>query len=170
MPKELIKRYLPDDDFFKRHKQLRWLGKLMHDGNLWHLNRRCVAKAIGVGLFCAFMPIPFQMALACAAAIIASANLPIAVALVWVSNPLTMAPIFYGSYKIGRWVLHSPQIEFHELTIDAISNSLHDLWLPILCGTVILGLIFGVMGYFASHLFWRYAVVRKWRNRSRSRL
>lgn len=166
MFKAFIKRTLPDDKFFKRHKRLRWFGRLLQDANLWHLNRHCVAKAFGIGLFCAFMPMPFQMAMACAAAIILSANLPLSVALVWVSNPITIAPIFYGSYKVGSWLLASPKWQIQEYTLNALYSSLNDLWLPMMCGTLILGLVFGIAGYCVSQFCWRVAVIRKWRRRS----
>jgi uncharacterized protein (DUF2062 family) len=48
-----------------------------------------------VGLFCAFIPVPFQMLLAAPSAIIFSANLPVSIALVWITNPITMPPIFF---------------------------------------------------------------------------
>jgi uncharacterized protein (DUF2062 family) len=38
-----------------------------------------------VGLFCAFIPVPFQMLLAAPSAIIFSANLPVSIALVWIA-------------------------------------------------------------------------------------
>eukprot|EP00487_Bulimina_marginata_P007241 TRINITY_DN2794_c0_g1_i1.p1 TRINITY_DN2794_c0_g1~~TRINITY_DN2794_c0_g1_i1.p1 ORF type:complete len:100 (-),score=0.93 TRINITY_DN2794_c0_g1_i1:149-448(-) len=70
MPKNLIKKYLPDPDFIKEHKNLRIFGELLHNANLWHLNRRSAAGAFAVGIFMAFVPVPFQMLLAAGAAIL----------------------------------------------------------------------------------------------------
>ena len=50
-------------------------GKLLHDPNLWHLNRRSAAGAFGVGLFMMYMP-PFGQMLMAAAAAIAAAGQP----------------------------------------------------------------------------------------------
>jgi len=61
---------------------------------------------MAVGLFCAFVPLPIQMLLAAAAAIIFRVNLPISVGLVWITNPVTIPPMFYFCYKVGtrcRW-------------------------------------------------------------------
>ena len=98
MPKRFLKRYMPKEHDIRNHKHMRYFGKLLHDPNIWHLNRRSVAGAFSVGLFMAMVPVPFQMILAAAAAIPCRVNLPISVGLVWITNPLTMPAIFYFCY------------------------------------------------------------------------
>ena len=71
MAKHLIKRLIPDHEIVRGHKHLQIFGRLLHDPNLWHLNRRSAAGAFAVGLFMAFAPVPFQMLLAAGAAIAA---------------------------------------------------------------------------------------------------
>ena len=97
MAKKTIQRFLPDPNKIRHHKSLKIFGRLLQDANLWHLNRRSARGAFAVGLFFAFIPVPFQMVLAAAGAILFRVNLPISVALVWLTNPLTMPPIFYGA-------------------------------------------------------------------------
>ena len=80
MPRKFLKRHLPDPDQLKARKELRWLGRLLEDPYLLHLNRRSVARGLAIGLFVAFVPTFGQMALAAALAMLLRGNLLIAVA------------------------------------------------------------------------------------------
>ena len=166
MPRKLLKRYMPDHRKIREHKHLQCFGKLLHDRSLWHFNRHSVARAFFVGLFCAFIPLPFQMVIAAGGAIILHANLPVSVMLVWLTNPVTMPPMFYGAYKLGAWVMQMPEQDFEfELSIAWLSNGMATIWQPFLLGCAILAVIAGLLGYVAIQLLWRWMVVRKWRRR-----
>ena len=101
MPKHLFKRYAPDPQAVREHKHLRVFAAFLHDPNLFHLNRRSVSGAFAAGLFWAMIPIPVQMLAAALTAITVRINLPISVALVWVTNPFTMPAVFYFNYLVG---------------------------------------------------------------------
>jgi uncharacterized protein (DUF2062 family) len=64
MPRKFFQRFLPKPQTIRDNKTLQIFGDWLHEPNLWHLNRRSVAGAFAVGLFFAWMPVPFQMALA----------------------------------------------------------------------------------------------------------
>ncbi|MBL1261152.1 MAG: DUF2062 domain-containing protein [Thiotrichaceae bacterium] len=170
MPKKIIKRFLPDYNKIKEHKHLQIFGKLIHDPNLWHLNRRSVSGAFSVGLFMAFVPVPFQMVLAAAAAIPLRVNLPISAALVWISNPLTMPPLFYGCYKFGAWVLNTPvqDIEF-VLSIEWLMTQLGDIWAPFLLGCFLMGTFCALISNLIIRMLWRSLVLKGWQERRRRR-
>ncbi len=167
MPKRLIKRFTPDRDKIRNHKHLQIFGKLLHDPNLWHLNRRSVSGAFAVGLFWAFIPIPFQMVAAAATAIPARVNLPISVALVWITNPITMPPMFYFNYLVGTWILGKPtqQVQF-ELSWQWFSQSVAEIWEPLYLGSLICAVIAAVLGYIAMRGFWRWHVICQLRKRA----
>lgn len=166
MPKKMIKRIMPDHQSVKENKCLKIFGSLLHDGNLWHLNRHSVAKAFAVGLFVAFMPIPFQMVLSAAIAIIVHANLPLSIALVWLTNPFTMPFIFYACYVVGTLVLSVPEQEFaFEASWQWVLDSLSTIGPAFLVGCGVLGVIFAIIGYFGIHALWRYQSVKAWKNR-----
>ena len=170
MPRNLIKRYMPDHKKIRDHKHLKFLGTLLHDPNILHLNRRSVAGAFSVGLFMAFVPVPFQMVLAAIGAIVARVNLPISVALVWITNPLTMPPIFYAAYKVGTWILNKPiqDIEF-QLSVEWLMTGLSTIWQPFLLGCFVCGLSFALLGNVFIRLFWRIRVNLNWQKRRQHR-
>jgi len=166
MPKKLIKKYMPDPEKLKQQKSLQFLGDRLHDPNLWHLNRRSVSLAFAVGLFAAWIPTPGQMAIAAFAAFYFRANLPISVALVWITNPLTMPPMFYFAYIVGLTTLgQSTPDEDFELSIDSLMSSLGDIGGPFLFGCLILAIISSIVGYFSIQIFWKYNVSKQWKSR-----
>lgn len=166
MARRLIRRYLPDLERIRTHQKLRFLGARLHEPNLWHLNRNSVARAAAIGLFMAFMPVPFQMVPAAILSIYFRANLPISAALVWITNPLTMAPTFYFSYVIGSWLLNTPArpIEF-ELSIAWFSTELLRIWPPFLLGCFLVATASALLGYHGMRQLWRWHVVRDWEER-----
>ncbi|MFQ5469406.1 MAG: DUF2062 domain-containing protein [Gammaproteobacteria bacterium] len=170
MPKRIIKRFMPDHKTIREHKHLQLFGTLLHDPNLFHLNRRSVAGAFMVGLFVAFIPIPFQMLLAAAVAIVSRVNLPIAVTLVWVTNPVTMGPIFYFAYVLGSKILLVPtqNIQF-EVTIDWMLTQLGAIWEPFLLGCLILATICALLGNLIIRGLWRLQVIKNWQTRKEQR-
>ncbi len=162
MTRRLLRRYLPNRETVKQHRHLQVFGERLHDPNLWHLNRRSVAGALGIGLFMAFMPFPSQMLLAAGAAIVLRVNLPLAVASVWVTNPITIPPIFYFSYRVGTWVLDvHPEVHSFELSWHWLAKRLDDIWAPLLVGCLILGTIAGLTAYATVRVTWRVAVLRR---------
>lgn len=149
---------------------LHLFGDLLHNPNLWHLNRRSVAGAFAVGLFTAFMPIPFQMVLAAGIAIVSRVNLPISVILVWISNPLTMPPMFYSAYKLGQWLLGRTPGKFDfELSMAWLTTDFANVWKPFLLGCLLLGAVSAMAGYATIRLYWRYLIVQRLEKRRLNR-
>lgn len=170
MPKKFMKRIMPNHDLIKNSRSLRMFGSLLHDANLWHLNRRSAAGAFAVGLFCAFIPVPFQMILAAAAAIPLRVNLPLSVAMVWVSNPITMPPMFYFCYMVGTWIIGAPSQAFSfELSWQWLMNSIETIGPAFLLGCLICGMVASAAGYLSIRLLWRQSVVNAWRERALAR-
>lgn len=171
MPKKLIKRFLPDHQTIKEHKVLAIFGTLLHDANLWHLNRKSAAGAFGIGLFFAFWPVPFQMWLAAALAIPLRVNLPLSVATVWLTNPFTMPPIFYGAYLVGVAILGHPAQEFEfQLSWEWLTQSVNTIGPAFLVGCGVCAVVFGLAGYFGMNLLWRISVKNAWKKRKRQRM
>ncbi len=155
---------MPTPREIHENRYLGLFGKLLHDPNLWHLNRRSVAGGVAVGLFVMYLPPLAHTLIAAALSIYLRVNLPISIALVWLSNPLTIPPMFYFAYLLGCWILGTPSGGFRA-----------DFWLdwhnwmavtgPLLLGSVICGLICAGLGYLTVQLLWRWKLVRQIRRR-----
>lgn len=159
--KKLLKRYSPNSDELKNHKYLSWFGKYLNNASLWNFNRKSISKAFAVGLFCAFIPVPFQMLLAAPSAIIFSANLPVAVALVWITNPLTIPPIFYACYKLGAWILGVGIKQNFVMSLEYVWQVFDVIWQPFLLGCLIVSVMSSVIGYFSIQFVYQLKIYQR---------
>ena len=166
MPKRFLKRYLPTAKDVRENPALRPVAHLLHGGEIFHLNRRSTAGAVFIGLFCAFLPLPMQMVVAALLAIAARCNLPIAVALVWITNPLTIGPMFYFAYRLGAWLLGMEiTVENIELSFSWFFDNLGTIGYPLLFGSFVCGWVSGVTGFIVVRVMWRLHVIKRWRAR-----
>ena len=170
MPKDLLRRYLPSASSVREISALRPVSKWLHEPEIWHLHRRSVSGAAFIGLFCAFLPIPFQMLVAAVLALAARCNLPLSVALVWITNPITMPPMFYFSYRLGAWLLDMQlQVETIDLSWGWLTENLSQIGYPLLFGSLVCGWVAGLTGMVVVRVLWRLHVVRRWRERRERR-
>lgn len=166
MPRRFLKRIMPDHDTMREHPHLRKFGQRLTEPRLWHLNRRSVSGGVALGLFVGFMPILGQIFIAAALAIWLRVNLPIASMAVWVTNPFTVAPIFFYAYKLGAWVLQVPMGQYaFSLSWEWFSQEFLNIWQPLLLGSVILGTVTALLGILVVRLIWRLVVIRSWLRR-----
>lgn len=161
MPKKFLRKYLPDPHKITQSKSLKIFGSLLHEPNLWHMNRKSVSIAFLVGMFFMWVPLPSQMILAAGAAILFRCNLPLSVALVWITNPITMPAMFYFAYKLGSLMLGLPanELEF-EASFEWIQQQMELIWQPFLLGCFTMGVVSGVTGFIAIRLLWRLHIVQ----------
>lgn len=166
MPKKLFNKLLPSPETIRDHKSLSMISHWIADPSLWHLNRRSVPRAVAVGLFCCFLPIPFQMIVAALLAIIVRSNLALSVVLVWISNPLTMPVMFYGCYVLGMSLFGIHPAPMPDgVTLQWLADEVSQSWLPFIVGCLLAGVFFATLGWGLVNAFWRYHVVKAWRNR-----
>ena len=83
---------------------LRALTKPLFNRDLWQPSRNTVASGLSVGLFCAMLPLPCQMLLAALGSMRAKANIPVAMAACWVTNPFTHPPLIAFQIYFGHWL------------------------------------------------------------------
>ena len=170
MPRKTIRRFLPDIKGMLERPALRWLRSLPQDPNLLHLNRHSVSLAMFVGIFCAFIPLPIQSLLVIAMCFWLGANLPLAILIIWMSNPLTIPPMFFLTYKLGSLVLGTELGDFSvTLTWVWFSQLGSEILLPLFVGSLLCGSVLASTGYFFVLFLWRWRVVRNWEQRKDAR-
>ena len=163
MPKRTLKQITPSPAKLREIKSLKLLGEWIYEPSLWHINRYSASMAFFVGLFVAFMPVPGQMILAAILAYRLRCNLPLSIALVWITNPATMPAIFFLSYKVGSMIIDLPMREMEfELSFTWLAQEMSTIWKPFLLGCFTCGLFFGSLGYFIISMLWRRRVARQW--------
>ncbi len=166
MNRRFLRKFLPHPDKVRDNRALSVFGRALHAPNLWHLNRHSVARAFAVGAFWAVIPMPFQMVPAALCALACRANLALTVFLVCLTNPLTIAPVYYVTYQIGRAVLPAatdgPDME---LSYRSVADHLGEIWKPLYVGSALTGATLSVGSYFVVWWLWRANVRRRWRRR-----
>ncbi len=126
---------------------------------------------MALGSFIAFTPlIGLQTLIAALVATVVGASRKAAMLAVWISNPITMGPIFAFTYQLGR-VLGSPEsvsagvsgrglggvegsASFMSGAGMGFENLLHTGWgymLPMLLGGAVVGLVAALMSYRLTH-------------------
>ena len=145
----------------REHKSLGIFGRLLDDPYLFHLNERSVPGAFAIGLFCAWIPLPSQMIIAASAAILLRVNVPLSVLLVWITNPITIPPMFYFAYVVGIWITGDPAQSFEfQLSLEWMKHELSAIGEPLLIGCAILGIISSTIGYLFMRAFWNERLSR----------
>jgi uncharacterized protein (DUF2062 family) len=166
MPRKFLRRHLPDTAWLRRQRPLRYaLGDLIHDPNLWHLNRRSVSGGIAVGVFVAWIPLPVQMLTAALLTLGLRANLPLGVLLTWVSNPITMPPMYWTAYRLGTRLLGEDASQGFEPSLKWFLAEFYRIWEPLMLGSLLLGITTAGFAYGLTRLLWRLEIVRQMRRR-----
>ncbi|RXJ69282.1 flagellar biosynthesis protein FlhF [Halarcobacter ebronensis] len=166
LPKKKLKKFLPTHEKIKEQKLLKIFGNFLHKREIWSLSRKKVLGGVFIGIFVACLPMPLQMVLASLLAIIFNVNLPISFALIFITNPLTMPPLFFFEYQIGKWILQPENpVEFN---FDSMYDNFDDIALCLYLGSIILGLILAFVSRFIVNFLW-IRTVRKDRKTSQNR-
>jgi uncharacterized protein len=143
---------------------------------LWLFTRRSVPRGVAVGLLVGlFALIPgVQIVGAALMCVPCRANIPLAVALTFLSNPGTTPFILAGAIYVGNLVGYHADLQTLEaLYSRGASLSEWGYWLvsdaapALLVGLFIISTIAASLGYLLSSWIWRAWVGRKLRNKQR---
>jgi len=88
--------------------------------------------------------------------------------MVWLTNPLTIPPIYYFCYRVGLKILALPPIQYiQEWSFMDLVHGMGHIWQPLFTGLAVVGLTCTVISYYAVLIFWRISVSLSWRARKR---
>lgn len=159
MPRRFFRKFAFKRDHVSKQWFMSPFRHLLHDHRLWGIRRRTVVPAFSLGLFVSFMPIPGHTIISALLAILLRINIPVAAISTWVSNPATMAAMFYFAYRLGRRLLDTPVQPFEfEWSWEWVTSTLVTVWQPMLLGCFLLGAAAAFVGYVALDLFWRFSI------------
>ena len=154
-----LKKYLPSKDQLKKTRSLRFLGDLIFEPNLWHFNRHSLSFAALIGCVFAFLPIPFQMIPCVLICIVIRCNVPVAILLVWVSNPITYGPMMYFAYRVGLGLMGVETLDIPmERNFEWFFEQLTDVWQPLLIGCLACGFSSGIFSFTLIRFYYRWRI------------
>ncbi|WP_457597288.1 DUF2062 domain-containing protein [Hydrogenimonas sp.] len=131
------------------------------------VNRKSVTRALLVGLFIAFIPMPFQMLAVLAVSAFFRFNIPIGLAMCWLSNPFTMPPMYYMEYLTGCHLLGTPPLHDIEMSVEWFKENLPTIFVPLYVGTFFYSFTVAPAVYFIVNWLWIHSVKRERREKSK---
>jgi uncharacterized protein (DUF2062 family) len=178
MPKKFIKRHMPTPERIAAIPGIHRFGSRITEPNLWYINRKSISGAMFWGVVCAWFPFPAQMLVAAICAITFRVNLPLSIAITWITNPFTLIPILYSSYCLGSFIFGIPILNLTEIkeVVVHFSSGMFSHSAPLattyvfsmralLVGLVVEAFIMGSIVYLVTQLLWRCHVMHEWKTR-----
>ncbi len=124
------------------------------------LHRRGVARGVAIGLFVALTPtVGVQTLLMLGACLLVRANFPVAFGVSWISNPVTLAPLYFGYHQLGEH-LFSPIVETSLQLAGYDKNAAVEAFY-VAAGSLLVALPLAIAGYFLTNWGWRRWVVHR---------
>lgn len=165
-------RPLPRRANIHRYPILKWFGNAAkRRAFLWSFRETHVIPAIYAGFIVSMLPLyGIQIPLSVGAALLLRANLPILTGLQMLTNPLTIIPLWFAGYEVGRAVLGIVGIEVIPLAkgqiglmLDHVANGrwgdnverMATVFGVISLGAIVMGVFFGLVGSVAYKILTR---------------
>jgi len=156
-----LKKYLPTSEQIAQIRVLSSLRHLLLEPNLWHMNRYSLSFGFLIGGFCCFLPIFFQTVPCVLLCVWIRCNVPLAVLVVWISNPITTGPMMYFAYRVGLRILGTEQeIALLNPSLGWFIDQFSIIWQPLLVGSLACGFAFGMAGFIVIRLYYRWRIAR----------
>ncbi len=130
------------------------------------VNRKSITRGLLVGIFWGFIPMPMQMLAVVFTTPLLKFNVPIAIATVWLSNPVTMPFMYYMEYLTGSFLLNTASLHV-ELTMEWFTSHLDDIFVPLYVGAMFYSIFISVIVYYSINWLWIKSVHQEKRHQKR---
>ncbi len=165
-------RLLKHPRLLKASASRRWFARHFLDKRVWKPTQHTLAGGVAVGLLVSMQLLPMQMPAAAILAAVFRVNIPVAIVMCWLSNPVTIPALVPLEYALGKWVLSwissVPATPFPR----ELPHSLAESWLTLkehapvmLFGGLLLGGALAPLGYAVAFASW--SGLQSWRRRRR---
>jgi uncharacterized protein (DUF2062 family) len=170
-----VAKNTPDREELAKSRWLKPLGGRVLRSELWRFTRRSVPRGVAAGLLVGiFLMIPgLQIVGAALLSVPFRANIPIAAAMTFLSNPATTPFILVASLYVGSFLgFRADLATFYNLYGRRAAPGEWLAWLAsdaapaLVSGLLIIAAVSALVGYFVSGWIWRWWQGRKWRRRS----
>ncbi|MFA5455047.1 MAG: DUF2062 domain-containing protein [Sulfurimonas sp.] len=121
------------------------------------INRKMIANGIAVGVFVSLIIMPMQTLIILLVMPFIRFNIPIAVAVTWLSNPFTTPFILYTEYTTGSFLLGMQPTEV-EITLEWFIKNPKSIFVPLYAGTAFYSIIGSILAYYFVNRIWRSSV------------
>lgn len=166
-----LKAKVPTRDELLANRWTRPFAHRLGDPNIWHFNRRSVARGVALGMFCGILIPIGQSVVAALFAVSARANVAVAALVTFITNPFTTPLVYAASYKIGEWVVQrapSDPADYANIPQDWTARA-YDLVVYVPVGLLIMATTGAVAGFALIHILWRMWVGQRWQSRKAAR-
>ncbi|MFW5990287.1 MAG: DUF2062 domain-containing protein [Campylobacterales bacterium] len=153
----MIRRFAKKTRHKDKKKLEEFLDKYKIPREAVAINRRSVSRGISIGLFIAFIPMPFQMLALVALFPVFRFNIPLSFIMVWISNPVTMPFMYYIEYLTGSMILGN-SVTSVELTLEWFKEHIDDIFIPLYIGAFFYSTLFASIFYYLINRLWIYSV------------
>ena len=130
------------------------------------VNRKSITRGLLIGIFWGFIPMPMQMLAVVFTTPFVKFNVPIAISMVWLSNPITMPFMYYMEYLTGAFMLGMEHLKV-QMTIDWFHGHLGDIFIPLYVGTLFYAITVSVLVYYGVNWLWIKSVHKEKRHQKR---
>lgn len=153
------RRWMPEKDQILAYRWLSPVRPYLGDDSLWDLNRSSVSRGVAVGLFIGLLLPVAQFLFAIAAAVLLRGHVPVSAACTFVTNPLTVTPIYWLAFQIGGYLLppRHQTLDTLETAGSWFAQVVHwagAMGVPLLTGLAVMASVTAVVGYALVWLCW----------------